>query len=407
MENPITRTRATDDGLPRERPVRDLAFLSTDLGRLCLRVEVNERDVLYTHVGEHPTIPVGAAVVITELREGDVPLAAVYQSVLTADRGEGYAEIYYEDAVPVIRVDRNDARWALDAVHDSDDLVNPEIVRKRNQRLDRIVARNKDSGSERKRTAAADAERAKHPKDKLDRANPMAAAMANWGAAVQLDKELHIALKADERVSKSRVAIVRLLASVWKSFHDADVELGSMERWWKPGRRRPLPFSQARRLAERAARIEAELALITAAPYGQMPLLAQLREEIDSLVEALNDKGRYRDAFPLLQCARRTAAKLILHRVIAQMLVTAGKVRRFKKPITAAQRREYVAAADRANTQIVAAIMDEPGRSVFLSRLQGRLEEAKQVGLEDEFDAERAYELLGDASNLYLERPTN
>lgn len=407
MSNPITCTDATEPGASPARPVRDVTVDTPDLGRLVLRVEVNEPDVLYTHVGEHPTIPVGAAVVITELREGDVPLAAVYQSVLTADRGEGYAGAYYEEGIPVLRVDRNDARWTLDAVHDSDDLGDPEIVRKRLRRLDRIVARNKDSGSARKRRAAHDAERAKSLKDKNARANPMAAAMANWGAAVQLDKELRIALTAGERVSKSRVAIVRLLASVWKTFHDTDVELASMERWWKPSRRRPIPFAQARRLAERARRMGTELARITAAPYGQMPMLAQLRAELDTFVDALGDADRYRDAFPLLACARRTAGKLILHRTVAQMLVTAGKVRRFKKPITAKQRREYVAAADAANAQILAAIAAEGGRTGFLGRLKRCLEDAKQVGLEDAFDAERAYELLIDASNLYLESPAN
>lgn len=406
MENPVTATRATDEDHVGARRVRSLAFFAKDIGSLTLDVEVNETDVLYTHVGANDRVPLGAAIVMTRGFHGALRIGIVYKNVLTADRGEGYADDYYDGGIPTLRVDRNDARWALDALHDSDDLRDPGLVRKRLQKLDRIVDRNAGSGSARKRKAAADAERAKRVSDKNKRRNPIAAAMANWGATVQLDKELRIALGADERVSRSRLAIVRLLAGIWKTFHDVDVELASMERWWSPTRRRPLPFSQSKRLATRVARVGEEVCLVTAAPYGQMPLLTQLHGELDALVGALRNATEFRRALPLLASARRTVAALLIHRMIAQMLVTAGKARRFKKPVTGKQRREYLAAADRTMDRIAGEVAALGGRPpAFLRALERRVSEAKKVGLEEVFNAEEAYNLLSEASELFLERP--
>ncbi|OGL94885.1 hypothetical protein A2348_05355 [Candidatus Uhrbacteria bacterium RIFOXYB12_FULL_58_10] len=403
MENPLTHTYATDGRPVRGRAHASLLFYSTELGVLRLDVDVNEPGVLYTHVGAHESVPPGAAIVLTQGSHETLPVGVIYRSVLHADRGEMYADTYYDGAIPDLRVFRNDARWALDAVHDSDDLTDPELVRRRVRRLDRLIERNTGSTGERKRRAVSDATRAKFERDKRGQRNPMAAAMANWGAAVQLDKQLRIALNADERVSRSRVAIVRLLASIWKCLHDCDVELASMTRWWKPGRKRPLQLAQAKRLAERAARTSDELTLITAAPYAQMPLLAQLRDELDAFVVALNDRERFRAALPLLMAARRSVGKLLIHRQIAQMLVTAGMVRRFKRPIKAKERREYAAAADRACNEVALAQLAEPSRSGFLDDLLRALADAKQIGLEDAFDARAAYDALADASDLYLD----
>lgn len=404
--NPVTGTHATDDEAVFERATRTLSIYAKDIGPITgLAVEVNEEGVLYTVVGKHDPVGDGAIVVMTEGETDGLPNAVVYRDLLTADRGQIYAEDYYVGEIPALRTDRNTMLWALDVLH-RDDLTDPRTVEKRNARLERVRKRLDGSASERKQRAAQHAERAQKVKDKRRRPNPMATAMVTWGGTAQLDKQLRVALNANLRVSKSRTAIVRLLGRTWKTFHDADVELASMLRWWMPGRKRPLTLSQAKRLSERVMNVWQDLITVKAAPFAGMPMLAELQDQVFQLSMALTDGTRFRSAEPYVRAARRLLGRLFVHRVLTQMLVTAGRVRRFNRKITAKECLAYIRAANTAGHMVHDLRHHLPPDS-FLERLDRRIMDAEAAGHDDPFDAEKAYGLLNAALDLYVERPSN
>lgn len=405
--NPVTGTRATDDEAVVERTTRTLAIYAKNIGPITgLAVEVNEEGVLYTVVGKDDQVGAGWIVVMTQGQTDGLPNATVYGDLLKADRGQIYAEDYYVGEIPALRVDRNSMLWALDVLH-RDDLTDPRTVEKRNARLERVRVRLDGSTSERKQRAAQHAERGQRVKDKRKRPNPMATAMVTWGGTVQLDKQLRVALKADLRVSKSRTAIVRLLGATWKTFHDADVELASMLRWWMPGRKRPLNKTQAKRLSERVMNVWTELCAVKVAPFAGMPMLAELQGHVFNLAMALTDATRLREGEGMIHVARRILGRLFVHRVLTQMLVTAGRVRRFKRAITAGERLAYIRAANNAGHMVYDLQMPLRATDPFLERLRDRIIHAEGAGHDDPFDAEKAYRLINGALDLYTERPAN
>lgn len=404
--NPLTGTQATDDAHVVGRATRTLSIHAKSIGPIIgLEVEVNEEGVLYTLVGNHELFRPGAIIVMTQGETDGLPNATVYGDLLKADRGQIYAEDYYVGEIPALRVDRNSMLWALDVLH-RDDLTDPKTVAKRNARLERVRVRLEGSTSPRKQRAAQHAERGQQVADKRKRRNPMATAMVTWGGTVQLDKQLRVALKADLRVSKSRTAIVRLLGATWKTFHDADVELASMLRWWMPGRKRPLNKTQAKRLSERVMNVWHALCTVKAAPFARMPMLAELQGDVFNLAMALTDATRLREGEGMIRSARRLLGRLFVHRVLTQMLVTAGRVRRFDRKMTAKECLAYIRAANVAGRMVHDLGHHLPPDS-FLQRLDQRITDAEAAGHDDPFDAEKAYRLLNETLALYVERPAN
>lgn len=400
--NPLTGTHATDDDCVVERTTRALSIYAKNIGPLRgLEVEVNEEGVLYTHIGKNVQIAPGTIIVMTRGETDGLPDAIVYGDLLKADRGQIYAEDYYIGEIPALRMDRNHMLWALDVLH-RDDLTDPETVKRRNAKLERVRARLAKSTSPRKLRAAQHAERGQRVTDKRKRPNPMATAMVTWAGTVQLNRQLRVALQANLRVSKSRAAIVRLLGATWKVFHDADIELASMERWWDGNRKRPLSFAQAKRLSVRASNVWGELDAVHAAPFAGMPLYTLLKNEVSEFATALADGTRFRTANKYLIAARRLLAYLFVHQQVSQMLVTAGRVHRVRRAIGKKERLAYVRAADEACGMADIQVVRGLGNA-FLRRLRGRLADAKQVGLEDSFDAELACYRLNQVLGLYLE----
>lgn len=405
--NPVTGTRATDDRLPAARPRTTMDVYDVDWHK-CLRgllVETAEDGVLYTHVGEHDVVPRGAVIVLTQGRTQGLPNAVVYRrGLLSANRGQMYASDYYEGVIPELRAHRNDMLWALEAIH-RDDLTDPEVVRVRNARLQRIHERLDGSRSPRKARAAQHADRAQRREDKRGRANPMAAAFVTWGGTVQLDKELRVALKADMRVSRSRVAIVRMLGETWRVFHDVDAEMRSMERWWAAGRRRPLTRAQAIRLSERVTYLWRIAGTVTVAPYVHMPLVVALRDELFQFAVALADGARYRHAGVFVPSVRRLAGLLVVHKLVSQMLVVVGRLRRSGRPVAHEEQVGYLRAARQVRDALEALPPRTDTGIAFdfpVLDLAARLAAVERGGGDTPLDEEDAYAALDAALALYL-----
>ncbi|PJA45399.1 hypothetical protein CO174_03335 [Candidatus Uhrbacteria bacterium CG_4_9_14_3_um_filter_50_9] len=332
--NPVTGTRSIDEQVPMVDQQRLLVFIDRKTEVVTCVDTLELGPGVHTHIGIHDRVPLGAVIVRTRGAKGGIPICVVYRDLLRAMRGEGYAEDYYDEEIPTLTMALGDAHWALQAVHDSDDLRDPEMVAEREERLIAIIRLAAEGSSEYKERAGANAERALQLLDKLGRGNPMAAAMANWGVTVQLDKQLLQALGAGARVSKSHLAIVQALTRIWESIRHADIELASMGRWWSPGRKQPLDLAQAVRLASRVERIAAPLKLIHAAPYAQMPLMLVLADQLDELGRMLCDEERFMNAGPLVHLIRESLGLLLIHRRLAQALIVPAKARRFKRAFT-------------------------------------------------------------------------
>ncbi|PJE76762.1 hypothetical protein COV05_02930 [Candidatus Uhrbacteria bacterium CG10_big_fil_rev_8_21_14_0_10_48_16] len=261
--NPVTGTPAVDGKTSLPEPHRHLFTFMVGEADFDVDVVTMAPGVLHTSVAT------GAVIVQTRGTVEGLPVCVVYRTLLHALRGEMYAVDYYAREIPDLVADESSARWCLRLVHDSDDLTDPELVTLREQALEEIIVRAKASMAEHKVVAVADAVRALQVDDTLGRRNPMAAAMANHGLVIRLNHLIANASGAEIRVSKTLLAIVQVLANIWKTFHDIDVELASMERWWMENRRDPLTYEQAQKLAVRVERLALPISDIHEAPYAR------------------------------------------------------------------------------------------------------------------------------------------
>lgn len=379
-------------------------FYVKSVGMATVLVEVHKEGVLYVHVGTHARVPTGAALVGTQGTHGGHPFVVMYRGIPEAGRGEGYASGYYEHALPGLREGRNASLGALEQLHDSDDGRDADLAARRDETLGQVAADHGDGG-ERRRRAAADAERGRQLVDRLGRRNPGAAAMANAWAALQLDAQLRTGTKAELRVSESFASVIGLVGSVWKAFHDADIQLASMERWWTPGRRNPLRAAQAKRLAARVAGAAEQVSLVHVAPYAQMPLVQTLSASLDELVAILEAGTALGSGYPALARARRILALLLIHPQLSMARTVAGMVRRFpRRPVTDAQSRRYLAHLKRAGEQLARAAEHEAvhGLERFLVDIRGRIDRAESAVLREAgFDASEACRQLDAAFAVY------
>lgn len=232
--NPITGTTATDsDPVLPLPPSEVFTFVNRETeDTVTASLHTAHRAVLYVCERDTSgTLDRGASIVITSGFRRGLPVGVVYRDMPRALRGEGYAQLYYEGEVPVLKMAQEDALWALEMVHVSDDLLDPDMSRQRTEALQGIIGLLEERSGPRVKRALSNATRALEREDVQERHNPMAAAMANWGLTVQLDHRFHEAVQIQERVSRSRHAILQNLLSTWGIFQAIKIEMEAMRRW--------------------------------------------------------------------------------------------------------------------------------------------------------------------------------
>lgn len=403
--NPVTGTSAVDGqtSLPTNVPW-ELRCTVDGVEHTFLVVTLVP-EILHACAQADPDAPLGAIMVVINRGVKGVPEVKVYKTLLHALRGEGYAKDYYTETIPSLEVMQGDALWALRMVHDSEDLTDQALVFTRDRKLRDIIAELGPSVAERKRLAVSDAERAQLGDDVLARKNPMAAAMANWGLTVQLGHLVESATGHDQRISRTLLAIVQVLADDWKIFRDIIAELASMKRYWRDSRSVEFTLDQAKRLAVRVDRIAMPLQNMVAAPYGQMPILALLKKRLIDLSNDLKNESGYKLAFPLLLEASRTSLTLLVHASIAKALTIPARARRLECVMTPSEQLELL-----RELVVAMEMIDEVGENVLFGDVtiisitpvvHVHIESAQNETMQLDPDLESIYKDLSSALDLF------
>jgi hypothetical protein len=263
-------------------------------------------------------------------------------------RGEGYAQLYYEEEVPVLQMAQEDALWALEMVHVSDDLFDSEQTRRRTDALGRIISLLEDRSGPRVERALSNATRALEREDVQERHNPMAAAMANWGLTVQLDHRFHEAVQIQGRVSRSRHAILQNLLGTWGIFQAIKIEMEAMRRWWRL-RDDSLDKARALPLAHRVGRLRQQLdATLLAAPYCNIVAVTNLSCVLGQLEEVLlGPETGYSNGARFHALAWQWASFLRLHSELVKFMDPVARARRQDRDLASPERVAFMRSRER------------------------------------------------------------
>lgn len=409
QSNPLTGTDATFKSAPAPLRVSEpCTFWDTWNERLVTaQMRADHPGVLYVCTErDNKHVSFGAVLVITGSHQGHLA-GKVYQSILHALRGEGYAQVYYEREVPVLEMALEDAHWALGVVHQTDDLqCEPDLVRAREEALEQIIQMAQPRQSDRVQQAARNAGRAQQVHDRIGRRNPMAAAMANWGVMVQLDHRLNEAVGARTRVSRTRHLILQDLLRLWGVFSEIKIELEAMARWWKNDHQRP-DSAEMSALHHRVTRLREKLINTPmAAPYVNMSIMVYLVGQLFQLGQALDPHSEavtYKRGGDYRAGAYQWVLLLRLHADLAKLLDSVATAQRFESGLEPHEAVMFQRTLERLLSQTDMLRMSATAPSAA-SRFDAVARSLRLIprDLSGEEQVEVAYERIKDGLKVYI-----